>query len=288
MPHTKPGVQPMFSSCDRTWTPLRAASSSAVPSVLPLSTTTTPPGGRDCPSSRSRHCSRSSRLLQVTTTAQTVSAGSHPCATCSQARERLRAVTGAVPTQPRRRRAAVAIAAGACAVVATLVLVLVLSGGEEAARPPARPSPFFARSSFWNARLPARAALDPASNRLVGALAREIERERAAGIGPWIQTDEASTPLYTVGPRQPKVHVALDTGPWRRPLERALQSGVPIPAGARPAAGPDRHITIYQPATDRLWELWRASRRAHGWHAPGGGAPRPAPRRPGHFPPPGR
>jgi hypothetical protein len=65
--------------------------------------------------------------------------------------------------------------------------------------------------------------------------------------------------------------VKLDGGAWAATLQQALDA-VPIPPNAVPAVGPDAHMTIWQPSTDRLWELFRASKKADGWHAEYGGA----------------
>jgi hypothetical protein len=88
--------------------------------------------------------------------------------------------------------------------------------------------------------------------------------------GPWIAT-KTSSPLYVVPPDQEAVRVQLDAGAWATPLQTALDA-VPIPPNAQPADGPDAHITIWQPSTNRLWELWRAKKLADGWHADFGGA----------------
>jgi hypothetical protein len=155
-------------------------------------------------------------------------------------------------------------------------------GAESRPRPAPKPT-FFASTSFWNAPLADDAPLDPQSPRLVGAFAAEIERERAAGTGPWIQTDESSTPVYVVPRDQPLKPLRLDTGPWGDSLRRALAPGVPIPADARPAGGRDAHMTIYQPSTDRLWEFWHAGKQEDGWHAEWGGVMGKVSRSPGYY-----
>ena len=50
-----------------------------------------------------------------------------------------------------------------------------------------------------------------------------------------------------------------------------------------PAAGPDAHMTIYQPSTDRLWELFKAAKQADGWHASFGGAMSSTSTSPGYY-----
>jgi hypothetical protein len=104
----------------------------------------------------------------------------------------------------------------------------------------------------------------------------ETLRDQAASdianlTGPWIATSSASTPLYVVPANQPTVRVTLDAGAWATSLQTAFES-VPIPSTAEPARGPDGHMTIWQPSTNRLWEFWLARKRDDGWHADFGGA----------------
>jgi hypothetical protein len=88
--------------------------------------------------------------------------------------------------------------------------------------------------------------------------------------------------LYTVPANQPTVPVRLDAGAWNGALQQALNA-VPIPPNAQPAAGPDGHLTVWQPSTDRMWELFQASRMADGWHASYGGAMANVSRSPGYY-----
>jgi hypothetical protein len=138
----------------------------------------------------------------------------------------------------------------------------------------------FAPNSFWNAPLPADVPVDPASSRLVDALSSEVDGEIQARTGPWINTDSYSTPVYTVGSDIPKVHVTLDV--WAPQLQAEFDQ-VPIPAGAKVAGGSDRHLTIYQPSTDTLWEMWLASNESDGWHARWGGKMTSVSTNPGYF-----
>ena len=131
----------------------------------------------------------------------------------------------------------------------------------------------FSPTSFWNRRLAADRATDPSSAALVAALAAEVAAEQQADSGPWFATSETSTPLYRVKRSQRPVRVELDATGIRG--EKALQRAfarVPIPPKAKPAAGPDGHMTIWQPSTDKLWEFWHARRGPDGWHADWGGA----------------
>jgi hypothetical protein len=142
-------------------------------------------------------------------------------------------------------------------------------------------SRLFAPDSVWNAPLPANAALDPASSALVASLQWTVNQNMAAGWGPWIETGQAST-LYTVPPDQPTVRVQLDPGSWKAGLQQVFNA-VPIPTDAKPAAGTDAHMTIWQPSTDRLWEFWQARKLTDGWHANYGGAFAAVSRSPGYF-----
>lgn len=155
-------------------------------------------------------------------------------------------------------------------------------------RAPPTPAPagprLFAADSVWNAPLPEDAQPDPSSQALIQGFVAEIGREQEAGIGPWIQTDESSTPLYTVPSDQPTALVHLDDMP--EPSYVVLQGAfeeVPLPPDAQPAAGSDGHLTVYQPSTDSLWEFWQLHREADGWHASWGGAMKHVSGSPGYY-----
>lgn len=145
--------------------------------------------------------------------------------------------------------------------------------------------PLFAPTSVWNSPLARDAPLDPYSYGLVAALDREVAREVANDVGPWIATRKCSTPLYVASPAQPKVVVHL-TEPgvfWRRSLAKAFQS-VPLPPHARPANCVDRHLTVWQPSTDRLWEFFHLRRDPEsGWWADWGGAMERVSSSPGYY-----
>jgi hypothetical protein len=148
--------------------------------------------------------------------------------------------------------------------------------------PPVKPATrLFAPNSVWNAPLAADAPLDPANATLTNTLRSTAAQNMSAGWGPWIATGETS-PLYVVPANQPTVPVRLDAGAWATGLQQTFGS-VPIPATAQPAAGPDAHMTVWQPSTDKLWEFFKASKRADGWHASFGGAMNNASESPGYF-----
>lgn len=139
---------------------------------------------------------------------------------------------------------------------------------------------FFAPTSIWNQPLPGNAPLDPSSPQLVASLDADVNSEIAGKWGPWLSYYAYSTPIYTVPKTEPRVRVRLDQR--NAALQRAF-SHVPLPADARPADGSDAQLTVWQPSTDRLWEFWKLSLQADGWHASWGGAMRHASRNPGYF-----
>jgi hypothetical protein len=146
---------------------------------------------------------------------------------------------------------------------------------------PSEDGRLFAARSFWNTPLSREEPLDPRSQLLVGELRRQVDEEIASGHGPWIGTTKSSTPIYRVGPEQPMVEVKLDSEIPHSP-RRAFRA-VPLPSRARPARGGDRHLTVWQPSTDRLWEFFGLERRADGWRARWGGAIRDVSNSPGYY-----
>ena len=130
-----------------------------------------------------------------------------------------------------------------------------------------------ARSRVANARRPFRQRGGGGGRRRHRAVRRDLRlhdahlRRRAATSA---RSGWRSTPTRT----------AL----WVSSLQGASNQ-VPIPADARPAAGTDSQITIYQPSTDRLWEYWHFRREPDGWHARWGGAIDDVSNSPGYYSP---
>jgi hypothetical protein len=135
----------------------------------------------------------------------------------------------------------------------------------------ASPFRFFSPSSIWNESPPAGAPLDPDSAAMVAALDALRSAESQAGTGPSINTTEYSVTLYTVPADQATVPVQL-TARYAVPALRQAWEAVPLPANAIPAAGNDRHLVVWQPSTDRLWEFWHLKREDGRWGAEWGGA----------------
>jgi hypothetical protein len=155
--------------------------------------------------------------------------------------------------------------------------------GSQAASAPA-PFRFFSPSSFWNVPVAEDAPLDPKSAEIVKAFSTEMANDQVPGKYPWINTTNSSVPIYTVPADQPSVAVTLEPTSKAPALQAAWQA-VPLPAGAQPAAGPEKVLVVWQPSTDRLWEFWRMEAKEDGWHATWGGAMQDVSSDPGFYGP---
>lgn len=147
-----------------------------------------------------------------------------------------------------------------------------MAGGLGPAPWPGNP---FSPSSFWNAPLSRNAPLAESSGAFVGELIRQVH-----DYHPWFNTTSYSVPVYVVPADEPTRHVTLDT--WGPDLQQAFDV-VPIPAGAKAAAGTDESMTVWQPSTNRLWDFWLMHRERDGWHARWGGEMDGVSRNPGYF-----
>jgi hypothetical protein len=98
-------------------------------------------------------------------------------------------------------------------------------------------------------------------------VAEELEIKK----GPAINTTSWSVPVYTVPAEQPTVKVTLESAS-ENPALQAAWDAVPLPPNAEPAAGTDKHLVVWQPSTNKLWEFWRLEKIEAGWEASAGGA----------------
>jgi hypothetical protein len=159
----------------------------------------------------------------------------------------------------------------ACSLAAVAAFVLPIA--DAGAQP-------FASSSFWNKPLGGQEALDSKSALYVGDLQRQVLL-----WGAWINTDEHSVPVYTVGPGQKTTKVTLLK--WVRDEQSAALAkaweAVPLPDDARPAAGTDHTLVVHQPSTDRLWEFHRLEKIGDQWAAEWGGYIDGVSGHPGHY-----
>lgn len=182
-------------------------------------------------------------------------------------------MTAATAVRKRYHRALLAAELIVIAIVAVTLLIIVTRG-------PSAPNRPFAADSVWNERVPAQVRLSPESSTYVADLEHQVQE-----VGPWINTTSYSVPVYTVGSGVPLVPVKLDQSGSGSvgELARAFARGVPIPAGARPAAGTDKSLVIWQPSSNTLWEFWLAHAIDGVWHAKWGGKMTDVSSNPGYF-----
>ena len=145
----------------------------------------------------------------------------------------------------------------------------------------------FGAGSFWRASI-ASAPTAPTSRAMVDYLVSTIT-DRYNGIAAF-NAHSYNSHLYVATASTPR----LDVGFTNCQGKKATPSGligdggqfddVPIPVGAVAAVGTDQELSVYSPATDQLWELWKAVRTADGgWAACWGGRIDGVSTSPGYF-----
>jgi hypothetical protein len=116
----------------------------------------------------------------------------------------------------------------------------------------------------------------------------EFLRQKKAYYGTvGINTTAYASPVYVAAADTPTVQVrewdCFKKG-WQDQGLAEQWAAVPIPAHAEPADGTDMEMTIYQPATDTLWEFWQMRRTNGQWEACWGGRLANASQSAGYFP----
>jgi hypothetical protein len=129
----------------------------------------------------------------------------------------------------------------------------------------------FSPDSFWYTPIPADAPLNANSAGFVA----EFLRQKAAYYGTVnINTRDYSSPVYTVAAKMPTVTVTqwdCQKKGFSDPGLAQQWKAVPIPDHAVPSKGTDAEMTIYQPATDTIWEFWQTKKIDGQWRACWGG-----------------
>lgn len=130
----------------------------------------------------------------------------------------------------------------------------------------------FASTSFWYQPIPKDVVLHQNN----ANLATEFNRQRVKYYNTVdVNTTSYASPVYTVPADTPTVKVGWNNcqnKSWVETAMLAQLSAVPIPASAVPASGTDTEMTIYQPSTDTVWEMWQAKKDVNGnWIACWGG-----------------
>jgi hypothetical protein len=105
----------------------------------------------------------------------------------------------------------------------------------------------------------------------VSAFDREITVDSEDKKPPGINTTTWSVPVYTVPADQPAVKVSMESPSQSTALQAAWEA-VPLPGNAQPAAGTDKHLVVWQPSANKLWEFWQLAKTPGGWQAAWGGA----------------
>lgn len=132
----------------------------------------------------------------------------------------------------------------------------------------------FAPSSFWYQQIPANAPLHPNQVNLV----KEIPRQMKAYYGTVnINTTQYCAPLYIATKDTPRFNVG-QYNPRKEP-GWAVHAGlaeqwknVPISLDAKPSAGTDMEMAVYDPLNDMYYEFWLMRKTASGgWEARWGG-----------------
>jgi hypothetical protein len=123
-------------------------------------------------------------------------------------------------------------------------------------------SEIFPSAEVWNKPLRGRVPIDQTSPEMTATLQQAVDAQLDARTGPRLGINSRTT-LYRVGPEVARAPVALDSGPGGAELAAEFARGVPIPPAARPIAGADSAMAIYQPSTDTYWEFFRMQQALH-------------------------
>ncbi len=107
-------------------------------------------------------------------------------------------------------------------------------------------APLFAATSPWNR--PAEGEADRRSDQMIDNLAATME-----GRGFSINLDRYAIPIFYADAATPRITVAPSTTWWP-----GLDG--PMPDGARPDPGDDRHFVVWDLSAGRLYEFWGAVR----------------------------
>jgi hypothetical protein len=127
----------------------------------------------------------------------------------------------------------------------------------------------FDDASPWNTVIPSGAAIDPNSSTMIADLS-SIAGETTF----WINIQQYSVPVYWVDSmKTPMVTVSASLGGTGFRTGAASDSAsagtglAPIPSGAMPAAGTDKHLSIVDTMAHTEWGFWNANDGTSGWTA---------------------
>ena len=132
----------------------------------------------------------------------------------------------------------------------------------------------FSTASAWRQDI-STAPVNPNSTAMTSNLAGQVAKYYGGVAAANIT--QYNTSVYTVTASTAKVDVRWDNCQKKAYTPKGLlgEGGqftqVPIPDTAVPATGNDAQLTVYSPATDQLWEFWKAKRVDGSWQACWGG-----------------
>lgn len=129
--------------------------------------------------------------------------------------------------------------------------------------------------NFWTQRVGGM----PLSSNSAATMAPIVNdvRTRFGGIAA-VNAYQYNASVVVAEPTTPKQRVGFHDCQAKGSVPSGLYDGpayfvdVPVPAGAKPAAGTDAALTVYDPAADKVWEFWQMRRASTGgWEACWGG-----------------
>ena len=142
----------------------------------------------------------------------------------------------------------------------------------------------FAPSSFWYTPIPPDVPLHSKSPEMVAEFLWQLKTYYGHVA---VNTAAYASPVFTVDRDVPRVRVTQWDCQKKGRLDKGLMTqwaDVPIPPYAEPSRGTDGEMTIYQPATDTIWEFWKARKVDGEWQACWGGRMSNASQRDGTWP----
>ncbi len=128
----------------------------------------------------------------------------------------------------------------------------------------------FSSTSPWNTPIPSNPTLDPSSATFIADLSSLTGQGQQALS---VNIKGYSIPVYYVDSTVPFVNVMAGLGGTGfrtgAPNEGDVPGSgtAPIPAGATPAAGTDRHLCVVDKTAEMSWDLWNANDTSSGWTA---------------------
>lgn len=140
---------------------------------------------------------------------------------------------------------------------------------------PAAPLVRLRPDNFWTRKV-ADLPVSVDSSATMAPIVNDV-RVRFNGIAA-VNAYQFNGSIVTVDASTPKVRVGFHDCQLKGDIPPGLFDGaehfvdVPIPANARPAAGSDGELTVYDPQADKVWEFWQMRHTAAGgWEACWGG-----------------